>query len=156
MINYLSEEEIVEINKISLELTQEHEEFHVMQSDDIRFIVNFVKEELKDDIIRKSLAYCVSIIVLHPFKNGNHRTSLMCAERLLLKNNFRLLTSNKEKIEIEKWRMKYEEKHDLQREFFRITNIENEKKRKEEINNIMNSSYGKTIEKWFKENYKKN
>ena len=72
-----------------------------MQPDDIRFLINLVKKEFRDDYLQKALGYCISIIVLHPFKNGNHRTSLLSAERFLLKNNYNLLSSNKEKIEFE-------------------------------------------------------
>ncbi len=155
MINYLSEEEIIEINKYSLKATDEENEFHTMQPDDIRFLINLVKKEFGDDFLQKALGYCISIIVLHPFKNGNHRTSLLSAERFLLKNNYNLLSSNKEKIEFEEWRLKYEEENDLEREFFRITNIENAKKQTDEIVKMMNSKYGKETSKWLKNNYKK-
>ncbi len=37
MITYLSEDEIIELNKYSLYATGEDNEFHVMQPDDIRF-----------------------------------------------------------------------------------------------------------------------
>ena len=52
--------------------------------------------------------------------------------------------------------MKYEKENDLEREFFKITNIENSKGRTEEIKKIMNSQYGKETLKWLKNNYKKN
>jgi len=156
MISYLSEEEIIELNKYSLQATDEVNEFYIVQPDDIRFLINFVKKEFEDDLLQTALGYCISIIVLHPFKNGNHRTSLLSAERFLLKNNYILLSSNREKIEFERWRMKYEKENDLEREFFRITNIENSKGRTEEIKKIMNSQYGKETLKWLKNNYKKN
>lgn len=155
MINYLSKEEIIEINKYSLELTGEENEFYVIQPDDLTFIIDFVKEEYSKDLLKKAVFYCVSIIVMHPFKNGNHRTSLLSAERFLLKNKYILLTSNKEKIEIEKWRIKYEEQNDLERKFFQIACIENNKQRKDMIKNIIKSDYGIKIEKWLQENYKK-
>ena len=155
MIIYLSEDEIIELNKYSLYATGEDNEFHVMQPDDIRFLINLVKKNFGGDILQKALGYCISIIVLHPFKNGNHRTSLLSAESFLLKNNYNLLSSNKEKIEFEEWRLKYEEENDLEREFFRITNIENANKRTDEIVKMMNSRYGKETLKWLKNNYKK-
>jgi len=126
-----------------------------MQPGDVRFLINFVKKNFGDDFLQKALGYCISIIVLHPFKNGNHRTSLLSAERFLLKNNYNLLSSNKEKIEFEEWRLKYEEENDLEREFFRITNIENTKKKTDEIMKMMNSRYGKETLIWFKNNYMK-
>jgi death-on-curing family protein len=155
MINYLSKEEIIEINKYSLELTGEENEFYVIQPDDLTFIIDFVKEEYNKDLLKKAVVYCVSLIVMHPFKNGNHRTSLLSAERFLLKNKYILLTSNKEKIEIEKWRIKYEEEKDLERSFFQIACIENNKQRKAKIKKVINSEYGIKIEKWLRENYKK-
>jgi death-on-curing family protein len=155
MTNYLSKEEIIEINKYSLEITGEENEFYVIQPDDLTFIIDFVKEEYNKDLLKKAVVYCVSLIVMHPFKNGNHRTSLLSAERFLLKNKYILLTSNKEKIEIEKWRIKYEEEKDLERSFFQIACIENNKQRKDMIKNIIKSDYGIKIEKWLQENYKK-
>lgn len=155
MINYLSEDEIIELNKYSLYVTGEDDEFYVMQPDDIRFIINLVKKNFGIDLLKKALGYCISIIVLHPFKNGNHRTSLLSAERFLLKNNYCLLSSNKEKIAFEKWRLKYEEENDLERDFFRITNIENPEKKTDEIKKMMNTRYGKETLKWFRNNYTK-
>ena len=153
MINYLSEEEIIELNKYSLYATGEDNEFHVMQPDDVRFLINLVKKEFGYDLLQKALGYCISVIVLHPFKNGNHRTSLLSAERFLLKNNYNLLSSNKEKIEFEKWRLKYEEENDLEREFFQITNIENTSKKTDKIMKMMDSRYGKETINWLKKNY---
>jgi len=156
MINYLSKEEIIEINKFSLGFTGEEKEFYIIQPDDLTFIIDFVKEEFNNDLEKKALVYCISIIVMHPFKNGNHRTSLISAEIFLIKNNYELLTSNKEKIEIEKWRLNYEEEKDLERKFFQIACIEDYKQRKDKIKKIINSKYGKNIEKWLQENYNKN
>jgi len=107
MIYYLSEKEIIDLNKYSLQATDELNEICIVQPDDIRFLIKFVEKEYEDDLFKTALGYCISIIVLHPFKNGNHRTSLLSAERFLLKNNYVLLSSNKEKIEFEKWRMNY-------------------------------------------------
>lgn len=106
-----------------------------------------------DDIYKTSLAYCISLIVLHPFKNGNHRTSLLSAERFLLKNNYRFVGTQESDLRLQKWRIDIEEKNELEREFFRIACIENQKKRTEEIKNIMKSEYGKNIEKWLKESF---
>lgn len=47
MINYLSEEEIKELNKYSLQATDEENEFYIMQPNDIRFLINFVKRNLR-------------------------------------------------------------------------------------------------------------
>jgi len=155
MINYISEREIIELNKYSLQATDEENEFYIMQPNDIRFLINFIKKEIGNDLFQKALGYCISIVVLHPFKNGNHRTSLLSAERFLLKNNYNLLSSNKEKIEFEKWRMKYEEENDLEREFFKITNIEDTKDKTDAIKKMMNTQYGKETLNWLKNNYKK-
>jgi prophage maintenance system killer protein len=156
MIYYLSEKEIIDLNKYSLQATDELNEFCIIQPDDIRFLIKFVEKEFEDDLFKTALGYCISIIVLHPFKNGNHRTSLLSAEIFLLKNNFFLLSSNKEKIEFEKWRMNYEKENNLEKEFFRIAIIEDSVKRIKEIKKIMNSPYGKNTLKWLKNNYKEN
>jgi len=154
MVEYLIEEEIIEINRLSLESSEEEDEFHVIQPDDVRFIVKFAEERFEGDLYKKALAYCISLIVTHPFKNGNHRTSLYCSEHFLLKNDF-VSSVTMEKINaLQKWRVEYEEKYDLQRDFFNITNIYNDKTRRDEIEKIMNSEYGLKIEEWLKENYK--
>ena len=150
MVVYLSEEDITEINRYSLELTNEGDKHHVMQSDDVRFIIHFVEERFKNDIYKKALAYCISIIVLHPFQNGNHRTSLISAEQFLKRNKYKLLASDKERIQLEQWRLKYEEEHELDREFFRITNLEKEIERKNEIEKIMKNPYAIKIDNWLK------
>ena len=152
MIDYLYEEEIIEINRLCLEISNENEEFIILQQDDINFILDFASENF-EDIYEISLAYCISIIVLHPFKNGNHRTSLISAEHFLLKNNYQSVGSEESDLKIQKWRIAFEEKNDLEREFFRIACIENYKKKSEEIKNIMKSEYGKYIQKWLKENF---
>jgi prophage maintenance system killer protein len=148
MILYLSEDEICEINKFSLELTGEAEKFQVIQPDDIRFTIRFVSKNLKGNIYRKALGFCISLIVLHPFKNGNHRTSLLSAERFLQKNHCQSKATDSDRIHLEKWRLQYEEDHELHQEFFRITNIENETQKRSEIEKMMRSLYGITIEKW--------
>lgn len=88
MIDYLNEKEIFEINRLCLEISGELEEFIIVQPDDISFILKFVIDNFDEDAYKISLAYCISLIVLHPFKNGNHRTSLLAAEQFLLKNEY--------------------------------------------------------------------
>ena len=102
------------------------------------------------------MAYCISLIVLHPFKNGNHRTSLVVAEHFLLKNNFCSIDTDEKDLKMQKWRIGFEKKHNLEKEFFRIACIEDEEKKSEEIKRIMKSEYGITIEKWLKENFTRN
>jgi len=156
MLAYLIEEEIIEINRLCLEISNEPDELVVIQPEDIRFILKFVSENFADNIYKKSLAYCISLIVLHPFKNGNHRTSLIAAEHFLLKNNFRSMNTDEKDLKMQKWRIEFEEKHDLEKEFFRITCIKDEEKKSEEIKRIMESEYGTTIKKWFKDNFIRN
>jgi prophage maintenance system killer protein len=150
MIVNLLEEEIREINRFSLELTGEGDNFQVVQPDDVRFVIRFVSEQFGKNLYRKALGYCVSLIVLHPFKNGNHRTSLLSAELFLQKNNHQSKATDVDRIHLEKWRLQYEENHELHRTFFSITNIENALERENEIEKLMKSTYGRTIEQWLK------
>lgn len=113
-------------------------------------------ERFNNDVLQKALAYCVSIIVLHPFQNGNHRTSLECANQFLLMNDFDHKADYTKMIELEKWRMNYEEKNELERKFFSITCIEDNKKKKNEIEKVMNSEYSLTIKGWMEKYYCKN
>src|SRR4030042_2726198 len=103
MIAYLSEEEISEINRFSLELTGEGSAFQVVQPDDVRFVLRFVSKRFGKNLYRKALGYCIALIVLHPFRNGNHRTSLLSAERFLQKNHCRSLATDNDRIQLEKW-----------------------------------------------------
>jgi len=118
MVEYLNEEEIIETNRLCLEISDEFEEFVIIQPDDIRFILKFVSKNFGNDLHKKSLAYCISLIVLHPFKNGNHRISLVVAEHFLLENNFRSVDTDEKDLKMQKWRIEFEEKHGLEKEFF--------------------------------------
>jgi prophage maintenance system killer protein len=154
MVNLLSKEEIIFINEVSLKLTDEEDKFYLEYPDDLDFLIDLVKKDFKDDFYKSALWYCISIIVLHPFKNGNHRTSILAAEHFLLKNNFQSFTDDEKDTWLEKYRIEYEKEYELERDFFRIACIENRDKQKEEIKNIMISEYGKTIKRWLKKNYK--
>ncbi len=153
MINFLTEEEIKFIDRYSLELTKEEDKYNLDTASDLRFLMKFVEDEFTETY-KISLAYCVSIIVLHPFKNGNHRTSILSAEHFLIKNGYKSFTNDEKDKELEKWRIDYEERHELEREFFRITCVENNETRKKEIIRVINSIYGKYIERWLRDNYK--
>lgn len=156
MVNFLVEEEITEINRISLVQGNEEREYEYRRPDYVQFTMNFAENKFLDDLYKKALAYCTSLIIMHAFKNGNHRTSLYCAEHFLIKNNFVSLT-NQEKIDkIQDWRTKHEKEHDLERVFFQIAGIEDIEERIEKIEDVMNSEYGITIERWLKENYRQN
>lgn len=155
MFEFVSRDEIILINEISLKLTNESETIGFENPQDLDFLIEFVEKKFGNDEFITALSYCISIIVLHPFKNGNHRTSILTAEHFLLKNGFDSFTNDKEDTKLEKWRIKYEKDHDLERDFFRITCLENKKQKEDEIIKMMNSEYGKTIEKWLRTNYKK-
>ena len=155
MMIYLSKEEIIEINRLALESQGEMEDFYIRSQDDLLFVINYVEKQEIDNYFTLALCYCLSLIVLHPFQNGNHRTSLYCAERFLIKNRFSFKGTPKIHLTLQKWRIEYEEQNDLEREFFRITSIENDIKRKSEINNLLDSIYGKTIKDWLEKYYKK-
>lgn len=152
MVNYVSEEEIELINELVLKISGEQDEFEVRQPDDVWFIIDFVIERFGSDLYRKALAYCVGIIVTHPFKNGNHRASMICAEHFLSKNNFSSFTTDEKDKELYRWRIDLEKRDDesLIRRFFSITNIENDEERKDGIEIIMDSEYGLGIDKWLK------
>lgn len=156
MVNYVFEEEIELINELVLKISDEEDEFEVRRPDDVRFIIDFVIERFGSDLYKKALAYCVGIIVTHPFKNGNHRTSMICAEHFLSKNNFPSLTTDEKDKELYKWRIDLEKRDDenLIRRFFSITNIENDEERKDRMESIMDSEYGLGIDKWLKQNYR--
>jgi len=147
MIHYLDENVIKFINEKTLELTNEISRHHVLHYGDLRLVIDFVMERFGDDIKQKALGYCVSLIVLHPFQDGNHRTSLESMHQFLLMNDFHFSADYKKMIALEKWRMKYEKENDLEREFFSITCIEDEEEKKNKIEQVINSEYGTTIKK---------
>jgi len=154
MTKYLDEKDIVEINRKTLELHKEDSEFHLMMPDDLSFCIDFVKNHTNDDVYDKALAYCVSIIVLHPFKNANHRTSLYSAERFLILNGYEFTGSIESHTELQKWRIDYEEEHELEKRFAQITFHDNIQQFILEIKNLMTQEYGVKILNWLKENYK--
>lgn len=118
--------------------------FNQMMS--VSFLV--LSESLKGDIYDKAMAYCVAIIALHPFKNGNHRTSLIAAERFLALNHYTNKARDEDRIRLEEWRLRFEEEHDLHREFFSIANIEKDTVKAKRIKDLMKSSYGKELRTW--------
>jgi len=118
MFNFVSRDEIIYINEISLELTNESDKIGFENPGDLDFLINFIEKNFRNDPFTTALSYCISIIVLHPFKNGNHRTSILTAEHFLLKNNFNSFTTNKKDTALEKWRVKYEKDHEIEWVFF--------------------------------------
>ena len=165
MILYLSDEEVIEINRLNLQSSGEINDFSIRQYDDIRFIIEFAEHQNEFDMYEKALAYCISLIVLHPFADGNHRTSLHAAELFLIKNGYLPLmpdkesstvASDKNRLLLQKWRLEFEEEHELERYFFSIATNDIKALRIEGIINVMNSEYGIGIKKWLVENYLKN
>ena len=152
---YLLKEEIIEINRLALESQGELEDFYLRSHDDLLFAIQYVEKQNTDDYYTPALCYCLSLIVLHPFENGNHRTSLYCAERFLIKNGFSFKGNPKIHLNLQKWRIEYEEENEMEREFFRITSLDNDIKRTSEINNLIDSLYGKTIRDWLEKYYLK-
>ena len=75
------------------------------------------------------------------------------AQSWVLKNNYKFAGNEESDLKIQKWRIEFEEKKELEREFFRVAIIEDLEKKSEEIKNIMKSEYGKNIENWLKNNF---
>ncbi len=155
MVKHLSFEIIKQIHDKSM---GENENIFCERPEDVRFSIEFVKEYVKEDLYKQALGYCISLIVLHPFKDGNHRTSLYSAIIFLILNSEVNEPTAESVKNIQKWRINEIDKNNymLKREFFRITCIEyDDPLRKQEILKIMNSHYGITIERWLRENCKK-
>jgi len=152
MVDLLTFDIIKQIHDKSID---DDEDQRCERPEDIYFALEFVEKDIKEDNYKKALGYCISLIILHPFKEGNHRTSLYSAIIFLILNNNISKPSVESVKDIQEWRTKEIDKDNyaLKREFFRITCIEdNDDLRKQEILKIMNSNYGKTIEKWLREN----
>ena len=154
VMKYLAANDIIEINRKTLEMHDEADQVHLNEPGDLHFIIDFVKNHVDNDYYEKSLAYCISIIVLHPFKNGNHRTSLYSAERYLILNGYEFIGTVEYHKELQKWRLEYEEEHELERRFAGITFTDNQNIFTTEIKQLMSEEYGKKILSWLKENYK--
>jgi death-on-curing family protein len=154
MITYLEKKDIIEINKKTLEIHNESDEFHVMMPDDLSFCIDFVKNHIDNNVFNKALAYCVSIIVLHPFKNANHRTSLYTAERFLILNGYDFTGSIESHKELQKWRIDYEEEHEHERRFAQITFRDDYQIFINEIKKFMSEEYGLKILNWLTNNYR--
>lgn len=155
MVHHLTFDIIKQIHDKSL---GDDEDKRCERPGDIQFSIDFVKECIENDLYKQALGYCISLIILHPFKDGNHRTSLYSAIIFLILNDKIDEPSVESVKNIQLWRTNEIDKNDneLKREFFRITCIEyNDDLRKNDILKIMNSNYGKTIEKWLGTNCKK-
>lgn len=154
MIKYLTWEYLEEVNKLVLKYAGKGEIFSYDCILSIPAVCSFVENNFGNDIFKKALAYCVSLIVLHPFGEGNHRTSMVAAEEFLIRNGYYSNATNRERKELLNWRLKYGKDNDLEKEFFRISNMENINQRNNEIIKVMNSEYGLRIENWLKKRYK--
>ncbi len=115
--------------------------------------VSFAKNASGEDLYRISLAYCVSLIVLHPFKNGNHRTSLYAAELFLIRNDCEFRGDMDSHKGIQKWRFEHEERLGLEKRFAQVAATDSPKAFAAEINRIMGEEYGLKILKWLRESY---
>ena len=153
MVKYLLEMDIVDINRKTLEFHNKPEDFHLMMPGDLDFCIQFVRDHSGDDH-SKSLAYCISIILFHPFHDANHRTSLYSAERFLIINGYQFTGTVQGHKELQKWRIEHEEEHELERRFAQITFTENKEYIISEINKIMKEEYGCTILSWLQDNYR--
>ena len=151
MITYMHEDEIVEINHRILKISRELHEYEYQRPDYIRFTLKFIEENFNNDLYLKALGYCVSIIVHHAFRNGNHRTSMITAEIFLVKNGYTSFTTAQKDIDLYSKRIVLEQKNDYDYIKWFFNSIESIA----EIKNIMKSDYGILIENWLKENYKK-
>lgn len=151
MVHFLTEEEIIEIAYMVLKISNELDQFEYRRPDYIKFTLIFAENFIPDKLYEMALAYCISIIVHHPFRNGNHRISMISAEHFLLKNGFEPFTTDEKDIELYRKRIELEKKDDftLTRMFF------NSVKDPIKISNLMHSEYGLLIDNWLKENYKK-
>jgi prophage maintenance system killer protein len=152
---FLSKEEIIEINRLALESQGELEDFYLRSNEDLEFAINYVESQSSKEYYPLALCYCISLIVLHPFENGNHRTSLYCAERFLIQNGFIFKGNPKIHLNQQKWRIEYEDENEMEREFFRITSLDNDIERTAEIDRLIETVYGKTIKDWLEKYYKK-
>ena len=74
----------------------------------------------------------------------------------MLKNGYQSLSTDEEDLKLQKWRIEYEKKHNLEKEFFRVACIEDDKMKSNEIIKIMKSEYGMKTEKWLKNHFIKN
>lgn len=153
------------INRAILIATEENYSISVRYPDDIRLIIENILKGIESDIYRSALFYCIALITFHPFENGNHRTSLHAAELLLLKNGYypanpdiknRKMVPDTNRLALQRWRLEYEEKTDLERTFFRIACNERLEERIHGIHQIMDGEYGKRIEDWLRINYRPN
>jgi len=113
MTQYLDVNDLISINKSALEGTEES--VGINNINDLYFIKRLVVNNFVDNIFKQATLLCCSIIALHPFKEGNHRTSLSSAIIFLMINGYKYNGTKEEELELYEWRYQYEEKHDLER-----------------------------------------
>ena len=153
MIKYLKSQEIAEVNFHALASESEEKQHVIHDLSQLMFVEKYVKKFKIYDLYEISLAYCISLILTHPFQNGNHRTSLLCAELFLRKNGLKSNATDEKRLALSKWRIEYEAEHDLEREFWHVAITEKDAERWKGINGIMKSEYGNEIKTWLRKNY---
>lgn len=103
MIRRLSEEAVVSIHKDMLKDTGGSDgirDMGLLKSALNNPFQTFAGEELYPSILTKASMICRSVILNHPFVDGNKRTGIHCMLLFLGRNNIRLEYTQQELIEL--------------------------------------------------------
>lgn len=94
-------EDVLAIHEMIIEATggkQGVRDFLLFHSAVARPQVTFAGKDLYLNIFDKAAALTHSLLLNHPFNDGNKRTSLAVCERFLNINGFRIIATQKEKV----------------------------------------------------------
>ena len=101
-VTYITIDEVVAIHTKMIELYGGRMPIHdltLLHSAVERPKVTFAGRDLYPDLFSKAAALIQSLILNHPFDDGNNRTSISSCARFLRLNNYKLVLDEKESIQ---------------------------------------------------------
>ncbi len=152
MTEYLDVDDIININSKVLIKGEIHQ---VVNYSDLVFISDIVSRNFTNDIFKQATLLCIAVIAHHPFKEGNHRTSLTASITFLHINDFYYFGTNDDELNLHKWRFNYEEKNRLEQKWLSmIGDSYSHENAESNLLEFMENYYAKKIESYLKKFFK--
>lgn len=152
MTEFLDADDIININS---EVLIQGETHKVTNYNDLIFITNIIRCNFTNNIFKQATLLCIAIIAHHPFKEGNHRTSLTASITFLNDNNYDYIGTKEDELKLHKWRFEYEEKNHLEQKWLTmIGDSYSHKNAERNLLEFMKSHYSKKIESYLKSFFK--
>lgn len=152
---FLEPEELVDLNRRVLERTRfEGDRPHgVQEISDVRRISRWSRTHFLKDPFKRATFLCCSLIAHHPFRDGNHRTSLEAAILQLMFEGYFYEGGIDAEKDLYNWRYDYEERENLESHWsYYLGGWDNPKEAEAYMLRFMETEYARRIEDYLREN----